>query len=344
MSKFQVSKNKLVYFDLKDESASGKFFCIIYNLPGPLEYGLLLQVTVQPRLSPQYGFSVTIQSITPVGEGSLKRAANLLMAKLEKEGLFDQARKRALPFPPSHIWLIASYESAAYADFNKILNARWGGVKISHIDVQVQGEPAVGEAVKAIEQLNTLGDPPEVIVITRGGGSADDLAAFSTEQVTRAVAASWIPTLVAIGHEVDISLAELAADQRASTPSNAAELLVPDKKSVFIALESTKKELRNVLEHLINSQAEYLKAIKKDLGQAMTEIFNNAFQHLEQLSTLLHALNPELSLKRGFAILRIGGKVIKTIGSINADNEVSIQMADGTAKVSLNEVQLDYEK
>src|SRR5665213_3602045 len=236
LANFRVSKNKWVYFDLKDELASVKFFGSVYNLPGPLEDGMLLRVRGQPRLHPLYGFSVTVSSIQPAGEGSIKRAAALLQAKLAAEGLFDESRKRPLPYPPSRIGLITSAQSAAYADFIKIINARWQGVEIQLIDVQVQGEVAPDQITAALERFNGEAEPPETIVIIRGGGSAEDLAAFSTEQVTRAVAASRVPTLVAIGHEIDLSLAELAADRRASTPSNAAELLVPDRAQALAQL------------------------------------------------------------------------------------------------------------
>jgi len=239
LANFRVSKNKWVYFDLKDETASVKFFGTVYNLPGPLEEGMMLQVRGTPHMHELYGFSVNIQIIQVAGEGSIRRAAELLAARLQAEGLFDPARKRPLPYPPQRIGLIASSQSAAYADFIKILGARWAGMEIDLIDVQVQGDISPSQIVGAIDTFNTLSHPPEVLVLIRGGGSADDMAGFSTEQVTRAVAASRIPTLVAIGHEVDVSLAELAADQRGSTPSNAAELLVPDKRVVLESLMTT---------------------------------------------------------------------------------------------------------
>src|SRR5690554_6110271 len=117
LANFKVSKNRWVYFDLKDEYASVRFFGTVYNLPGPLEDGMMLQVRGNPRLHPLYGFSVSVQTIQPVGEGSLKKAAALLQAKLTAEGLFEESRKRPLPYPPARIGLITSGESAAYADF-----------------------------------------------------------------------------------------------------------------------------------------------------------------------------------------------------------------------------------
>ena len=174
LANFRVSKNRWVYFDLKDDEASVKFFGTVYQLPGPLENGMMLAVSGMPRLHPLYGFSVTVVSIKPVGEGSIKKAAELLQAKLTKEGLFDPERKRPLPYPPTHIGLITSAESAAYRDFIKVLGARWGGIHISLIDVQAQGEAAPAQLVAAIEQFNQIAEPPEVLVITRGGGSAEE--------------------------------------------------------------------------------------------------------------------------------------------------------------------------
>jgi exodeoxyribonuclease VII large subunit len=258
LANFRVSKNKWVYFDLKDEQASVKFFGTIYMLPGPLEDGMVLQVRGTPRMHPLYGFSVTAQAIRPVGEGAIKRASELLQAKLTAEGLFDLGRKRALPVIPERIGLIASRESAAYIDFMKIMNARWGGVEIQFIDVQVQGEVAPMQVVSALQQFNQLQSPPEVIVITRGGGSAEDLQAFSTEQVTRAVALSRIPTLVAIGHERDISLAELAADLRASTPSNAAELLVPDRQELLARLAELSRSMNIEIDNRLEDERELI--------------------------------------------------------------------------------------
>jgi exodeoxyribonuclease VII large subunit len=114
LANFRVSKNRWVYFDLKDEQASVHFFGTVYQMPGPLEDGMLVQVSGNPRLHPLYGFSVTVRSLRPVGEGAIKRAAELLQLKLQAEGLFDPSRKRALPYPPTRIGLVASKESAAY--------------------------------------------------------------------------------------------------------------------------------------------------------------------------------------------------------------------------------------
>lgn len=336
LANFRVSKNKWVYFDLKDEFASVRFFGTVYQLPGPLEDGMLIQVRGLPRLHPQYGFSVTVQTMTPVGEGALKRAAELLEAKLRAEGLFDETRKRPLTYPPQRVGLVASRESAAYIDFMKVLAERWGGIEVLFIDVQVQGEIAPQQIAAAIEQFNQLAEPPEVLLVTRGGGSAEDLQAFSSELVTRAVAKSRIPTLVAIGHERDICLAELAADKRASTPSNAAELLVPDRQYSLQNLREQRKELHKHVERLVFDERAWLRQSGQDTSQAMLSLLQEQKQHLTERQQLLAVLDPEAALRRGYAIVRHGAVFVKSRRNVKVDDALDIRVADGhiTARVT----------
>jgi len=344
IANFRISKNRWVYFDLKDDNAVVRFFGTVYQMPGPLEDGMTVAVRGVPRLHPLYGFSVTVQSIKPTGEGSIKKAAALLEAKLKAEGLFDESRKRRLPYPPTTIGLVTSGESAAYRDFMKIINARWGGVKIQHIDVQVQGDPAVPQIVTAIEQFNHMAVPPEVIVVTRGGGSADDLQAFSTEQVTRAVAASRVPTLVAIGHEVDISLAELAADKRASTPSNAAELLVPDRRAVLEHLASRRDRLAVTVEHTLKQVRQELAAHSQVLYRSAQHVLNQARTQLELRRQLLSAYDPQAALKRGYALVRLHGTVVRSGADLKAQDKVEVQLADAQLTASVLDITYNQEK
>lgn len=331
LANFRVSKNKWVYFDLKDEYSSVKFFGTIYQLPGPLEDGMMIQVRGNPRLHNLYGFSITVQTMQPVGEGSIKNAAALLEAKLAAEGLFDVERKRALPYPPKKIGLVASSESAAYHDFIKILNERWGGVEILLADVQVQGDAAVGQIVRALDYLNTH-EEVEVIVITRGGGSAEDLGAFSTEQVTRAVAGSRTPTIVAIGHEIDVSLAELAADQRASTPSNAAQLLVPDKRHVLEQLDSIQKSLGQLLSQNVTDARAVIELSSERLHNFVSRFMDQARQTLVLRHQVLLAFDPAAALKRGYAIIRNNEKIVRSTKDVNSGDTLFIEVSDGTIK------------
>lgn len=342
LAHFSVRKEKWVYFDLKDDMASVRFFGTVYQLPGPLEDGMMLAVRGLPRLHPRFGFTVNVQSITPVGQGSIKKAADLLKDKLQKEGLFDESRKRVIPYPPQHVGLIASSESAAYHDFVKVLGGRWGGLQITLADVAVQGEMAVEQIVNAIEHFNQLPDAPDVLVLTRGGGSAEDLQAFSNEQLTRAVAASRIPTLVAIGHEIDVSLAELAADRRASTPSNAAEMLVPDRRAEH-------NHLKTQTSSLINSARSALDMAKRNLKQtqqAIHDVAEQQFMHvqrsLKNRQQLLTALDPNQALRRGYALLRdVNGQVIRSGQKLKSGDELEIKMQDATLQTQVKKVTIN---
>ncbi len=338
LANFRVSKNRWVYFDLKDEYASVRFFGTVYQLPGPLEDGMMLQVRGNPRLHPLYNFSVTVVSMQPVGEGSLRKAAALLQAKLTAEGLFDESRKRPLPYPPASVGLITSGESAAYADFVKIMNERWGGVDITLTDVQVQGEAAPSQIVRAIEYFNAHAQPPEVLIITRGGGSAEDLAAFNTEPVTRAVAASRIPTIVAIGHEVDISLAELAADQRASTPSNAAQLLVPDRQHELQQLQLIKNQLGQLLSQLTIGFKRQITDYQQRLHDQTRRIIERQQQAVHLKRQLLAAFNPQQILKRGYAVVYQDGKAITSVKGRKKGERLTVRLQDGRIETTITEV------
>lgn len=334
IANFKVSKGKWVYFDLKDDQASVKFFGSVYALPGPLEDGLVVQVVGSPRLSPQYGFSVSFRSILPVGKGSLKRAADLLRIKLEREGLFALERKRVVPFPPQTIGLVTSGQSAAYRDFIKVVKARWPDMTVIHADVGVQGEQAVSEVVNAIEVLN-MSQAVEAIVIVRGGGSPDDLAVFSTEQVTRAVAASRVPTVVGVGHEVDVSLAELAADLRASTPSNAAELLVPERATVSRELEAMRMHASTVLSGQVRHEAVWLAETRASSEQRVWACFDLAQRDMNSLRELLNLLSPNAALKRGYALVRYGSKTVRSAKQVKRGALLDIEFYDGNVKAEV---------
>ena len=206
------------------------------------------------------------------------------------------------------------------------------------LDVAVQGEQAVGEIVAAIDHFNQLPVTPEVLVITRGGGSAEDLAAFNTEQVTRAVAGSRIPTLVAIGHETDISLAELAADQRASTPSNAAQLLVPDKAHVLQSIKQQKKSLSEALTNQLKDARQALRENAQSLMRMLEQAYFIAQQTLGRQTDLLEALNPEAALKRGYAVIRGEKGIIRSVKTLKIGDSVKIKFHDGQAGATIDKV------
>lgn len=332
---FRVSKNKWVYFDLKDNLSKISFFGTVYNLPGPLEDGMMLKVKGTPRLHNRFGFSLVVTSIVPYGVGTINRVSKLLEEQLRKEGLFDVSRKRSLEYPPKRIGLIASTQSAAYADFNKILNSRWQGILIECFDVNVQGDSSPDQIIEAINYFSSQANPVDSIVIIRGGGSPEDLAVFNTESVTRAIASSRIPTLVAIGHETDTSLAELASDKRASTPSNAAELLVPDRAVVLERLNDTSNHLLAIISNKISSERNQLTSINSFILNRINAKLKQEKQAIDSYHKLILALNPRAILDRGYAIIRYNGKVLKPIDVVvNRDVDIEIKGAEFMARIN----------
>ncbi len=258
VSGFQVRQNKWVHFDLKDEESKVSCFMTVFQLKVPLEDGMKVRVAASPRLTKWGSFSLNVREITLSGEGALRRAFELLKRKLEQEGLFAPERKRALPEVPEAIGLITSADSAACADFMKIVNQRWGGVTIYLASVQVQGAAAPDQIVGAINYFNQLASPVDVLVITRGGGGLEDLAAFNNEAVARAIAASRTPTVVGVGHEIDTTLADYVADRRAATPTDAARIVVPDRLQVAENLDFTSRHLREQYLQKLNNLARLL--------------------------------------------------------------------------------------
>ncbi len=337
LANFRICRNKWLYFDLKDDTAKIACFGTVYQLPGPLEDGLLLEVSGEARLHPQFGFSVSVSGLRPTGEGTIKKASNLLAQKLEKEGLFDDSRKRLLPEIPQRIGLITARDSAAFADFIKIIDHRFGGLTIEVAHTAVQGIGAPTELVNAVGYFNGMPNPPEVLVITRGGGSADDLAAFNDERVVRAVAASRIPTVVAIGHESDISLAELAADVRASTPTNAAAVVVPDRRGLLDQLARAEQAAHSaVLAALAESETE-LNSKLQHIDTSIGTVFRNFDETVASTSKLVSSYDPSLPLRRGYALVRSAGRVIRSSRAVAPGDDITASFADGTISATINE-------
>ncbi len=338
LSSFRVSKGKWLYFDLKDEYAKVPCFGTVYMLPGPLQDGMLVRVVCTPRLHPQFGFSLTVQSIALSGEGTIRKAFELLYAKLETEGLFAADRKRNLPEVPQRIALVASVESAAYADFVKVLGTRWPYVQVDVFDTQVQGDAAPEQLVRAIQHANKRSQLADVLVVTRGGGSVDDMAAFNDERVVRAVAASRIPTLVAIGHEVDISLAELAADVRASTPSNAAELVVPDQAAERRAVRLAMAHVASQVQGLFAQEALSLQYRRQQLARATVKLVSDERAMLRSARRLLAAYDPQLTLRRGYSLVYSQGRLVTSVKNLRAGQSLHVSLYAGKLDTTITTV------
>lgn len=325
VSSFKVNQGKFVFFDLKDAGGSVGCFMTVWQLRTPVEDGMKVIIKAIPKVTQWGKFSLTVQSIRPSGEGSLKRSFELLVAKLEKEGLFSPDRKRSLPALPRHIGVITSTQAAGYADFIKILDDRWGGVQVDVAHVQVQGESAPDQMIRAIKYFNELEVLPEVLVIIRGGGSADDLSAFNDERLAREIAASRIPTLVGVGHEVDESLADMVADVRAATPSNAAQILVPDKREVIADVRSAVRRIIARVEYVLDMQIGEIKRSVQGVLDTVQYRLNDTENQHSRLSSLLSAYNPMRILKHGYAIVR--GEIV-TGGRLEIERQQDIITAE----------------
>ncbi|OGL69826.1 exodeoxyribonuclease VII large subunit [Candidatus Uhrbacteria bacterium RIFCSPHIGHO2_02_FULL_47_44] len=352
VSDYRVAQQKWVSFDLKDEKAEAvlKCFATVWQIGTPIEDGMRVHVKGFPKMYERFGtLKLNVQSIEPIGEGALKRAYDLLKKKLEVEGLFDVSRKRTLPRFPKKIGLITSRDAAAYGDFLRIVNNRWGGIEIDHAHVHVQGREAVPEILGAFRHFNALPleERPDAIVLTRGGGGLEDLHAFNDEQVARAVYQSIIPVVVAVGHERDESLADYVADIRASTPSNAAERVVPSradvKYEIDMMLTHNEQRLQFVMDeyrtaaekiatrvgHILERERERLVMINARLHDRAERWLPLLRESVESSARMLRQVDPTRILARGYAIVRIGGEVVKDASLLAIGREVAIQLGAG---------------
>ncbi|HMS93117.1 MAG TPA: exodeoxyribonuclease VII large subunit [Candidatus Saccharibacteria bacterium] len=321
VASFTINQGKFVFFDLKDDGASVGCFMMAFALRVPIENGMKVVITASPKLTQWGKFSLTVKSIRPSGEGALKKSFELLKAKLDKEGLFAPERKRLLPERPVYVAVISSTQAAGYADFIKIINDRWGGMQVDVAHVQVQGETAPDQMIRALQYFNNQEMLPEVIVIIRGGGSADDLAAFNDEQLVRTIAASRVPTLVGVGHEVDTTLADMVADVRAATPSNAAQILVPDKAEIIRAVKVKAGGASTQLINRINDRLQYTNEQLRMMFDRFDHRLGESETTLRQLQRILMQVDPRTVLKRGYAIIHgqpeIGSSItVETIQAI----------------------------
>lgn len=328
VASFKVNQGKFVFFDLKDVGGSVGCFMTVWQLRVPIEDGMKVIIRANPKITQWGKFSLTVQSIRPSGEGSLKKSYELLKAKLETEGLFNEERKRRLPTMPTHIGVISSTQAAGYADFIKIIGDRWGGMKIEVAHTQVQGEAAPDQMIKAIRHFNEQPELPQILVIIRGGGSADDLSSFNDELLVREIAASRIPTVVGVGHENDETLADFAADVRAATPSNAAQLIVPDRREIIA-------ETRHLVKRILSRVAYAIDELRTSTQQSMATMYQaieagilQASQSLQDKRSLLSAYSPIAVLERGYAIVRGKQAIGEKLQISTSVNEITAEVID----------------
>ena len=314
VAEFTVRQQKFVFFTLKDAESAVNCFMMAWQLRTPIEDGMKVVVRASAKLTAKGKFSLTVQEVKPLGAGHLKRSAELLKVKLAAEGLFDAERKRPLPPYPARVAVISSTQAAGYADFMKIAGERWGGVQFIVANVKVQGDGAADQAMRAIAHCNQLAEPPEAIVLIRGGGSAEDLASFNDECLVRAVAGSRVPVLTGIGHEVDESLCDLAADRRAATPSNAAQLLFPDKREVRRQLVLRLGNVSEMIQRQIKERRFHVTMLQQAALEQWSRRVDIAKNMVLSQQRIIAEYDPEMVLQRGYAMIsghRQIGSIVK---------------------------------
>ncbi|MDL1966763.1 MAG: exodeoxyribonuclease VII large subunit [Candidatus Desulfofervidus auxilii] len=296
-----------LYFTLKDEKA--QILCILFKNQRKLvkfEPQDGLKVICQGRITvypPHGNYRLIVEYLEPKGYGALQLAFEQLKKKLAQEGLFDTEIKKALPFFPQRIAVVTSPVGAAIRDFLRVLIKKFPNVHVRIYPVRVQGEGAAQEIAQAIYDLNHLPCPSgrqawaEIIVLTRGGGSLEDLWAFNEEVVARAIHASEIPVVSAVGHEVDFTIADMVADLRAPTPTAAAEMIIQKKEDLENFLQEATKRFHRGLEKLLETAKLHLNHLIKRLGTPRQELITHRLRlddlSLALLRTIKHRIERE---------------------------------------------------
>ena len=294
-----------VYLSLKDDSAQIR--AVIWKsaaqkLAFDLTDGLAVQATGDVSVyAPRGDYQLTIRKLEPEGLGALELAFRQRFAKLQAEGLFDPERKRPLPRFPRRIVVVSSPTGAAVRDFLQVTGRRWAASEILIAPARVQGVGAAEEVVAGITLGNQVAGV-DLIVLARGGGSLEDLWAFNEEIVARAIAGSRVPVVSAIGHEVDVTLADHAADFRALTPSEAGERCVPDAREARLALSHLRDRMaRNATNRLTDARLR-LDETASALDRGVRRVIDDRRHHLARLAATLEALSPVGVLARGYAL------------------------------------------
>lgn len=358
LSNYKIYPSGHHYFTLKDSESSLR--CVMFKSSavklrfrpesgmGVTAYG---RIAVYPR---DGTYQLYCTGLMPEGAGDLQVAFEQLKAQLAAEGLFDRAHKKPLPAFPGCIAIITSSAGAAVHDMIRILSHRWPMAQVVLLPVRVQGVEAPPEIVGAIRYANEF-KVADVIITGRGGGSIEDLWAFNDERVARAIYASELPVISAVGHEPDVTISDYVADARASTPSNAAEIVVPDQRDIRDALESfsirqdqaLRKKLMSLSQQLdayrskrvmtdpaahIDNRRISLDHARDRLVAAEERNLASAQQRFVGLAAALDAMSPLRVLGRGYAIAEDGqGRAIKSVKSLSPGDTLTVELCDGRA-------------
>lgn len=360
------SKSGHLYFTLKDEQASVK--AVMFRDKARLlgfspQNGMLVLVYGRATLYERDGaFQVYAEYMRPFGAGAAQMAFDALRKKLEAEGLFDPARKRPLPPMPRCIGVVTSKTGAALQDVCHVISRRWPMTKLLLAPVNVQGLEAEQSILNGIHALDA--DPrPDLILVTRGGGSKEDLWVFNSERIARAVSGCRKPVVSAVGHEIDYTILDYVADLRAPTPSAAAEVCVPDirqvRQNLFILRQNIQKNIQsrfqmcyNNLDALalprvmsaqkaaVDGRRQSLQDLAAAVRSADSALLRNKLAALQSAAAVAESLNPYGVLARGYSIVRDSRGHCRLVGELKAGQTVTLHGADATAHCTVKQVEL----
>jgi exodeoxyribonuclease VII large subunit len=356
------------YLTLKDDQAQLR--CAVWrNTLNRLRFDLHdgLEVVCRGRIdvyAPRGTYQLIVESIEPKGIGALELALRQLRDKLAREGLFDADRKRPLPAFVRRIAVVTSPSGAAIHDFLQVLGRRWRGADVIVVPTRVQGEGAAAEIAAAISTANRLSVAIDCLVVTRGGGSLEDLWAFNEEAVVRAIHASRIPVISAIGHEIDVTLSDLVADVRALTPSEAAELVAPAAEDILARFRQTEKRMSAVLRWRLSAARSRLDAVAAHrvfrlprarieefslrldeldarAARALGQRLHLAHTQVQQQAARLEALSPLGVLGRGYSLtLRAeDGRIVRDAAELATGDAIVTRFGRGSATSRVESVE-----
>ena len=323
-----------IYFTIKDELASIRAVMwkndsrrVAFDLTDGLAVRALGRLTVY---APRGEYQIVVSAIEPEGMGALELAFRQRYARLALEGLFDTERKRPLPRFPRRIVIVTSPTGAAVRDILQVLSRRWRCASVLVAPTRVQGVGADMEVVAALDLANHVAQA-DVIILARGGGSLEDLWTFNEEIVVRAIVASRLPVVSAIGHEIDVTLADLAADRRALTPSEAGEVCVPDAREVTLHLDRLADRLRLAGSSQLRDARTHLDQLAKSSLQAIQQDLVGRRQQLRRLGASLDALSPLAVLARGYSLtfLADGKTLVRSSDDVKTGDLIRTHLAAG---------------
>lgn len=322
------------YFTLRDDNAVIK--CVMWatdvqRVKQPPVEGMSVVALGIVKVHEKAGeVQFSVKALLPVGEGMWRLAFEETRKRLEADGLFAQARKRALPLLPRRIAIVTSQDGAALHDIVTVMRKRCPIVELVLVPAQVQGEEAPKALRRALTRLAKWRGA-DLVIIGRGGGSREDLWAFNDEMLARAVAASPVPTISAVGHEVDITICDLVADHRAPTPTAAAEMAVPDLSQLRLQLGDCARELTRQVTRLTSLGHERLASVTHRLHGRTEQLFERRRMRLESCAHRLDALSPLATFRRGYAaVFGEDGEAISDVRGVKTGDVVRVRLRDGS--------------